>query len=93
MRRLASVACDHATMLTQIKTLVLFTRHFHACDEHTSVAMGALSDLQGHRAHDLVEGAGQDLSYRDFPEAAHSMYAYDPECYTETLVQWASALS
>ncbi|MGH3248572.1 MAG: hypothetical protein ACRDOI_20540 [Trebonia sp.] len=89
---LASAACDHAAMLAQVKTPVLFTHHFHAYDEQDGVAMGAISDVQLRRARELVEGAGQDFACRSFPGAAHQMHACDPESYTKTLAEWASAL-
>lgn len=90
---LASAACDHVTMLENVKVPVLFTHHFHRYDEKTGVAMGAISDVQARRVEEIVTAAGQAFSYRPFPDKPHTLHAYEPELYARTVVDWASTLA
>jgi pimeloyl-ACP methyl ester carboxylesterase len=89
---LASAACDHATMLENVKVPVLFTHHFHRYDETTGVSMGAISDLQVRRVEEIVTAAGQAFTYRSFPDKPHVLHMYEPELYASTLVDWVSTL-
>lgn len=84
-----AASCDHARMLAAVRVPVLFTHHFRHVDEQTGQLMGALSDLQGKRACDLIVAAGQRVDYRAFPQMGHSMHGQDPKLFTDTLVDWA----
>ncbi len=88
----ASAACDHVTMLENVKVPVLFTHHVHRYDEKTGVSIGALSDLQVRRVEELVTAAGQVFTCRAFPDMPHMMHLYQPELYARTVVEWLSAL-
>ncbi|WP_371484241.1 hypothetical protein [Kitasatospora sp. NBC_00315] len=88
----ASAACDHVTMLENVKVPVLFTHHVHWYDEKTGVAVGALSYLQVRRVEESVTAAGQGFTYRSFPDMPHMMHLYQPELYAHTVVEWFSAL-
>ncbi|HEV2639846.1 MAG TPA: alpha/beta hydrolase [Actinocrinis sp.] len=90
---LATAACDHENLLSRIKAPVLFTHHWHGQDEQSGATLGAISDLQVRRARELVEAAGQSFTLRSFPDAAHSMHNRDPHTYSDTVIEWASALS
>jgi pimeloyl-ACP methyl ester carboxylesterase len=90
---LASAACDHETMLENVKVPVLFTHHFHRYDEKTGVAMGAISDVQVRRVEELVTAAGQEFTYHSFPDMPHAMHGYQPELYVRTVVDWVSTLA
>jgi len=88
----ATAACDHVTMLENVKVPVLFTHHVHRYDEKTGAAVGALSDLQARRVEEIVTAAGQAFTYRSFPDVPHMMHLYQPEQYARTVVEWVSAL-
>ena len=90
---LATAACDHATMLANVTVPVLVTHHFHERDEESGMELGAISDVQMNRVQALVTCAGQDFTYRPFPDMPHSMHAHQPEVYARTLIEWAAALS
>ena len=85
--------CAHHRMLSAVKVPVLFTHHFRMVDESTGALMGASSDLQAARAVQLVEEAGQPITYQSHPTMGHSMHGQDPELFTEILTRWAQALS
>ena len=84
--------CDHAAMLASVRVPVLFTHHFRRVDPATGHLLGAIADVQADRVRQLVEGAGQPLTYRSFPEMPHSMHGSDPELYARVVTEWASAL-
>jgi hypothetical protein len=71
---------------------VLLTQHFHQVDEATGTLVGAMSDLQASRAAELVTVAGQDLTFRSFPDMPHAMHRYQPALFTGTVVDWATKL-
>jgi pimeloyl-ACP methyl ester carboxylesterase len=89
---IATASCDHANMISNVKVPVLLTHHFHQVDEATGALVGAMSDLQASRAGELVTGAGQDLTFRSFPDMPHAMHRYQPAVYTDTVVEWATKL-
>jgi len=89
---LATAGCDHATMLANVKVPVLFTHHFHQRDEESGMELGALSDFQADRVRQLVTGAGQDFTYRSFPDMPHAMHRHQPELYARTVTEWAATL-
>ena len=86
---LATAGCDHATMLANVKVPVLFTHHFHQRDEESGMELGAISDLQVSRVRQLVTGAGQEFTYRSFPDMPHSMHGHQPDRYARTVTEWA----
>ena len=85
----ATRACDHETMLKQVKVSVLFTHHFRQVDDDTGRIVGAISDAQVRRVEQLVTGAGQAFTYRSFPDMPHSMHQADPAGYAGLVVDWA----
>jgi pimeloyl-ACP methyl ester carboxylesterase len=89
----AAASCDHARMLASVKVPVLLTHHFRVVDETTGTLMGALSDLQASRARALIEGAGQTVAYRSFPNIGHAMHQQDPKLFAATLVEWTEKLA
>ncbi|MBV1886744.1 MAG: alpha/beta hydrolase [Parvibaculaceae bacterium] len=88
-----AASCDHAQMLSSVKTPVLMTHHFHIIEEGTGYLLGAISDLQVQRAKALIESTGCDLSFKSFPEMGHSLHDQDPELYVKTLSDWAATLA
>jgi len=54
--------------------------------------MGALSDLQASRVHELLREAGVSVTYREFPTVGHAMHSLQPDLYVDTLVEWVAAL-
>ncbi|MEV0247421.1 alpha/beta hydrolase [Nocardia sp. NPDC050712] len=88
----ATESCDQATMLANIKVPMLFTHHFHRRDEQSGMEVGAISDIQVDRVRSLVTAAGQDFTYRSFPEMPHSMHTHQPELYTATVTEWVAGL-
>lgn len=49
----ANAGCDHASMLAQVRTPVLLTRHFHMTDPGTGRLMGAMTDIRAAQARRL----------------------------------------
>lgn len=88
----ATVACDHARMLSSVRVPVLLTHHYRDADPDTGSLMGALSDLQVLRANELVTGAGQPFQTLELPGMAHQMHQQDPELFTRTVVEWSSTV-
>ncbi|MEV5410399.1 alpha/beta hydrolase [Thermopolyspora sp. NPDC052614] len=84
--------CPHERMLAQVKTPVLITHHVRMINPDTGELLGSLSDLQAERAQALMRGAGVQVDYVSFPDAAHIMHATDPARYAEVLTQWAAKL-
>jgi pimeloyl-ACP methyl ester carboxylesterase len=88
----ATASCDHENMVSHVTVPVLFTHHFHQVDEATGTLIGAISDLQARRAGELVTAAGQEFTYRSFPQMPHSMHEYAPDLYASTLIDWVATL-
>lgn len=88
----ATASCDHARMLASVKVPVLLTHHYRAVDEPSDTLTGALSDVQARRAGEIITEAGQEFTYRSFPEMPHGMHLYQPQTYADTLVEWAGGL-
>jgi len=59
---------------------VLCTHHFHERDEDSGRELGAISNVQMNRVRGLVADAGQDFTYRSFPDMPHSMHAHQQSC-------------
>ena len=89
----ATLNCDHAQMLKQVKVPVLFTHHFRQLNPEDGSLLGAVSDQQVSEARKLIEAAGQPFAYHSFPEMGHSMHGQDPALYTKTLQTWAQSLT
>ena len=89
---LVANGCDHSTMLSNVRVPVLFTHHFHHVDPDSGHLLGAISDLQVGRARQLIESAGQQFTYRTFPDMPHSMHGADPKLFAETIINWAAQL-
>jgi pimeloyl-ACP methyl ester carboxylesterase len=85
-------SCDHEQMLRSVRVPVLFTHHFRLVDEATGSLMGAISDLQAARVRELLAASGIDVDYRSFETMGHSMHGQDPQLFTDTLVDWTSAI-
>jgi pimeloyl-ACP methyl ester carboxylesterase len=82
------VNCDHASMLRQVKTPVLFTHHARQINEANGALIGAISDEQVRYVEELVSSSGQSFTYLSFPEMPHSMHAADPELFVNTIREW-----
>lgn len=88
----ATASCDHATMLSHVKTPVLFTHHYREVDEATGRLLGAVSDEQVRIAGKMVRRAGQAFEVRSFPDMPHSMHAHGPETYVRSITEWWDGL-
>jgi pimeloyl-ACP methyl ester carboxylesterase len=88
-----AASCDHEGMLRSVKVPVLITHHFRVVDESTGFLMGALSELHAKRVLELLDEAGVTVDYRSFEQMGHSMHGQNPQLFTDTLVDWASANS
>ncbi len=89
-------SCNHAQMLSQVKCPVLFTHHFRS-EEPTIMHdhhffLGAISDVQAKSVGELITAAGQQYTYKSFPEMGHIMHDQDPELFVKTIREWASTL-
>ncbi|KAA9166545.1 alpha/beta hydrolase [Amycolatopsis acidicola] len=89
---LVAANCDHENMLAHVKVPVLFTHHFHEIDPATGNLLGAISDVQAGRVRELITGAGNEFTYRSFPDMPHSMHGHDPATYAETVTTWFDEL-
>ncbi len=88
-----AAACDHERMLRSVKVpAVLLTHHLRHVDPADGFLLGAMTDQQASRVRQLLEEAGTAVTYRSFPDVAHSMHGTRPELYAETLVAWAASL-
>lgn len=86
------VNCDHASMLRQVKTPVLFTHHARQINEANGALIGAISDEQARYVEKLVISSGQSFTYLSFLEMPHSMHAADPELFVNTISEWINHL-
>jgi pimeloyl-ACP methyl ester carboxylesterase len=86
------LTCDHEAMLGQVKVPVLLTHHFHHVDPDTGNLVGAMSAEQARHVRRLVEGAGNPVTYREFPTMGHSMHGTDPATYVATVTEWVAGL-
>ncbi len=87
-----AAACDHERMLRSVTVpAVLLTHHMRHVDPDTGFLLGAMTDQQASRVRHLLEAAGTTVTYRSFPDVAHSMHGTRPDLYVETLVAWAAA--
>ena len=84
-------SCDHARMLSSVKSPVLLTHHFRMVDAQGRL-LGALADVQAEHAQRLIEQTGSPVSYASFPRVGHSMHGQDPALFTKTLIEWATSL-
>lgn len=85
-------AVDHERMLSSATAPILLTHHVRQLDPVSGRLLGALSDEQAARARELVESAGQRVSYQSFPDAPHAMHRIDPERFAETITGWYAQL-
>jgi len=88
----ATINCDHAQMLRQVKVPVLFTHYFRKMDPADGTLIGAVSDLQVDQARRLIEAAGQRFEYHSYPEAGHFLHAENPALYADTVLAWTKTL-
>ncbi|QWF84909.1 alpha/beta hydrolase [Amycolatopsis sp. CA-230715] len=87
-----AASCDHENLVSHVKVPVLFTHHSRQEDPSTGSLMGAISDTQVRRVEELVTAAGQEFTYRSFPEMPHSMHEHDPRLFADTVLGWAEGL-
>jgi pimeloyl-ACP methyl ester carboxylesterase len=87
-----AASCRHDRMLSSVKVPVLLTHHFWMIEENTGSLAGALSGEQASRARQLIEAAGQKFEYKSFSGMGHSMHGQNPELFSTSLLEWASAL-
>ena len=88
-----AAACDHERMLRGVKVPhVLLTHHMRLINEDNGFLLGAMSDQQAQRVHDLLTGAGVVVDYRSFPDVGHSMHGDHPDLYVDTLLDWAGTI-
>lgn len=85
--------CDHARMLSHVKTPVLLTHHFRGTEPVTGLFAGALSDEQASRAGALVRGNGQRFDYQSYPAMGHFMHGQDPGLYARVVSEWVATLA
>ncbi|KGI79940.1 hydrolase [Actinopolyspora erythraea] len=88
-----TAGCDQATVLSRVRVPVLLTHHFRRTDADTGQLIGAVADVQAQRARQLIEAAGQPVTYHSLPEMPHSMHATDPERYARTVTEWVKSLA
>jgi pimeloyl-ACP methyl ester carboxylesterase len=88
----ATASCDHENMLSHVTVPVLLTHHFHHVDPGTGNIVGALTDVQAGRVRELVEAAGNSVTYRAFPTMPHAMHSHDPATYVATVTEWLDGL-
>ncbi|RFA13192.1 alpha/beta hydrolase [Subtercola boreus] len=86
----ATASCDHENMISNVKVPILITHHFRQVDEHTGRLTGAMTDFQAQRVQELVQKAGQPVSYLSFPDMGHAMHRSDPRLFAETIIEWAA---
>ncbi len=88
-----AASCDHARMLRSVKApAVLLTHHMRNVNDDHGFLFGAMTDQQAAHAQQLLEGAGVAVTYRSFPDVAHSMHGTRPELYVETVLDWWRSL-
>ena len=87
-----SGGCDHARMLSAVRTPVLFTHHFNRIDDVTGRLVGASTEQQVDRARQLIQEAGQHFTYRSFPDMPHSMHGADPGLFSSLVIEWVQSL-
>lgn len=85
--------CPHERMLASAKTPMLFTHHMRFVEPTSGALVGAATDFQVERAKALVEGAGQDFTLENLPDAMHSLHQADPDRFVSVLKPWALGLS
>lgn len=87
-----AASCDHERMLRSVTVPhVLLTHHSRHVDD-AGFLLGALSDPQADHARTLLADAGVEVTYRSFPEAAHSLHGTQPQLYVDTLLEWFDGL-
>ena len=85
-------SCPPEVMLPQVKAPVLLTHHMRIIVPDTGNLIGAMSDVQAAKAHDLVAQSGQPIEYVSLPNAAHAMHHADAELFAATVTAWAQKL-
>lgn len=88
----ATASCDHENMISNVKVPILVTHHFRQVDEHTGRLTGGMTDFQAKRVVELVEQAGQPVTYRSFPEMGHAMHRQDPQLFADTVNEWVASI-
>ncbi|MFI6767828.1 alpha/beta fold hydrolase [Streptomyces sp. NPDC050355] len=88
----ASAACDHATMLAQMKVPTLLTHHFHTVDPETGQLVGAMTDIQAQQARRIIESTGQPVAFAPLSDAVHAMHKHDAQRYVDTITEWIKTL-
>ncbi|WP_330250240.1 alpha/beta hydrolase [Nocardia sp. NBC_00565] len=89
---LANTACDHQSMLAQVRVPILLTHHFRMTDPETGHLIGALTDLQAQQVCRILEATGRPVTYVSLPDAPHTMHDPDPKRYVETVIDWIATL-
>ncbi|MEV6561485.1 alpha/beta hydrolase [Nocardia sp. NPDC051756] len=89
----ANTGCDHARMLAQVRVPIGFTHHSRTVDPDTGRLFGAITDLQAQRACQLIESAGQPITYISLPDAAHTMHNTEPKRYVQTVTELIAKLT
>jgi len=89
---LLSASCDHAQMLSNVKSPVLYTLHSTLLAMMTGSSKKAVLDDMIARIESLIKGAGQPFTFLSFPKKGHLMHAEDPKLYVRTLMDWAKTL-
>lgn len=84
--------CPHETLLSQVKTPVLYTHHMRLEHAESGTLLGAATDLQVSKVRELVESSGQPFQLVDAPDAMHAMHQADPARYASIISDWANAL-
>ncbi|MFE7506913.1 alpha/beta fold hydrolase [Promicromonospora sp. NPDC057488] len=87
-----SAGVEHERMLSSVGAPILLTHHVRQLDPVSGRLLGALSDEQAARARELVERAGQQVSYRSFPDAPHALHRSHPGRFARALTDWYARL-
>lgn len=87
-------ACDHQTLLTQVKkdVPVFMTHHFAANDPTTGNLLGAVSAVQVGYVQDLIAANGNgSFTLQNFPTASHNLHGTQPAVYVEAITSWMAS--
>ena len=87
-----SASCEHAKMLSSVKSPVLFTRHGKFLTTISGTLMGAVADEQMVQIEKLIKGTGQPFTFLSFPKMGHSLHGQDPALYVKTILDWEKTL-
>ncbi|ACT60255.1 alpha/beta hydrolase [Hirschia baltica] len=83
----------HHTLLSDIKTPMLYTHHMRFEDPQTGLLIGATSDFQASKIKEIALKTGNSFELIDAPDAFHSMHEADPQRFVDILTSWIERLN